>query len=170
MPTNDEVTPATSGELRLTRMRLGFTQQRMAEQLGVSTRTIEEYESGRSAIPLSVTLALQVISMNVALARNDPNATTMETGLLAERIARLRAAEFRGDRINGWAISIGTHALEGEGDVVYSWAVAADSVEEALAIMNSSQPKPKDGFSVVSRLSQFTIAKLGLKKGEACPL
>jgi len=170
MPTNKDATPASPGELRLTRMRLGFTQQRMAEQLGVSTRTIEEYEGGRSAIPLSVTLALQVISMNVALARHDPNATTIETGLLAERIARLRAEEFLGDRVNGWSISMGTHAVEGHGEVTYSWAVAADSAEEALAIMNANQPKPKDGFAILARLSQFTIARLGLKKGDACPL
>ena len=167
---NANVPPPAMGELRLVRTRLGLTQQQMADKLGVSTRAVEEYESGRNATPLSIGLALHIISMEFALTRQNPMLTTEATGRLTDRLAALRTEKFLGDRVNGWAISIGTRNVAGVGEATYSWAVAADQAEDALAIMAKSQPSPTEGFQVLARLSQYTIARLGLKRGEACPL
>jgi transcriptional regulator with XRE-family HTH domain len=165
-----EALPSGADELRAVRMQLGLTQQRMADKLGVSTRAIEEYESGRNAVPLSVRLALHIISMKVALERHDPKLTSEDTGRLAERLADLRTQENLGNKVNGWAISVRSLAGEGHGEMTYSWAVAADKSEDALAIIAAKQPEPKEGFSILARLSKYTVARLGLKEGDACPM
>ena len=38
-------------ELRRLRLRLGLTQEQMAERLGLSERTLRRYETGRKRVP-----------------------------------------------------------------------------------------------------------------------
>jgi transcriptional regulator with XRE-family HTH domain len=160
----------SSGELKMVRGLLGLTQDRLATELGVSKRTVEEYEAGRRSIPAAIRLALHLVTMRIAVERQNAKLTTNETGNLADKLADLRAQEFLGDKVNGWAVSTGAHDVEGHGLTTYSWAVAADDGEAALKIIATRQPKPVGGFKLIARLSQYTIARLGLREGEACPL
>jgi len=88
---------------------------------------------------------------------------------MVDDVARLRTGTFLGDRTNGWAVFVGRHVINGV-EAEYSWAVAADDAPDALKIIAREQPVPKEGFRILARLSQLTIARLGLRIGEACPL
>lgn len=163
--------PVPNGDaLRTARSRLRLTQQQMADQLGISKRAIEEYESGRRPTPELVLQALTDVSMKAALKRRDPHAVSEDVGNLAEGLARLRAMALLGDKTNGWIVFVGQGEVLGA-KADYTWAVAADRWEDALKIIGDRQPKPRTGeFHILGRLSQFTIAQLGLKVGDACPL
>lgn len=164
-----DIPSASAVELRMVRQLLGLTQARIANRLGISTRAIEEYESGRRPTPIYIREALQFVSMEVALERRNPKLTTDKTGQLADALSELRVESYLGDHINGWAISIGSGNVNGQ-MATYAWAVAVDDLQEAITLLAKRTPKPADGFLPIARLSQFTIARLHLRKGEACPL
>jgi hypothetical protein len=108
-------------------------------------------------------------TLKIALRRRDPRIMTDETARLAEDATRMRVEASLGDKTNGWAIFTGTVEVYGLKSA-YLWAVAANDAKEALDIIVDRQPQPAEGFRIVGRLSQYTIARLGLKVGDARPL
>jgi len=52
-------------KIKLERLQLGISQQKMAERLGVTARTIRNYESGETHVPDTVT------KLHNCLKRND---------------------------------------------------------------------------------------------------
>jgi transcriptional regulator with XRE-family HTH domain len=160
---------ADPGELSMVRSLLGLTQQQMAEELGISMRSIQEYEAGRNRTPPFIRQALHLITIKTALKRRNPLLMTETTGRLVDDTARMRARTLLGDKTNGWAVITGRASVNDE-EADYMWAVAADDAEEALEIVSQRQPRPAGGFRIAGRLSQYTIAQLGLRVGDACPL
>lgn len=55
------VTQMTPVELTAERERMGLTQARLAELLGIHARTVSSWEQGRQAIPPFLRLALQAL-------------------------------------------------------------------------------------------------------------
>lgn len=159
----------SSGEFRMVRQLLNDTQETFGKRLGLSKRTIEEYEAGRREIPIYIRDALHLACMKAALERRNPRLATEATGQLAEKLADLRAEVHFGDQVNGWAFAVADRQAEGA-SVTYAWAVAVDDMTAASAVLSRRTPAPPTGFRPLARLSQFTIARLRLREGDACPL
>lgn len=58
----------TKEEVRAARKRLGLTQEAFAQALGVSLRTVEVWEGGRSSPPPYLSLALIVLEQQLGRA------------------------------------------------------------------------------------------------------
>src|SRR5580658_10616468 len=78
---------ADPGELSMVRSLLGLTQQQMAEELGISMRSIQEYEAGRNRTPPFIRQALHLITIKTALKRRNPLLMTETTGRLVDDTA-----------------------------------------------------------------------------------
>lgn len=57
-------------DIRLTRKRLGLTQEELAKRLGVSTRTVQNWENG-GAIPSTTTAKLEAMMAEESRAGDD---------------------------------------------------------------------------------------------------
>jgi DNA-binding XRE family transcriptional regulator len=90
-----------AGELRMVRTLLGLTQKEMAEELDISTRTIEEYESGRKPIPKIMRAALHYVSLVAAVQRGNPRLVTDNTARLADKLATMRGGSIIAAAIQG---------------------------------------------------------------------
>ena len=86
-------------KIKLERLRLGLSQEKMAKRLGVIARTIRNYESGKTHVPDTVT------KLHYCLKRNDMikrmQKTTEET-IAAEqkKLAELQE-KFEEGKLNG---------------------------------------------------------------------
>ena len=81
-------------KLRERRQSLGLTQQRLAEQLGVSRNTVARWERSEMAIPDYLDLALQTLE------RGEPSKPLLEIDLTVESEATERQS-FQGKRRKG---------------------------------------------------------------------
>lgn len=66
------------GELKLFRARLGFTQQKLARELGVSRVSVVRWETGTYKVPYIVKLALQYLEYKL-FGRENPSTLPPET-------------------------------------------------------------------------------------------
>jgi DNA-binding XRE family transcriptional regulator len=62
-------------ELKHTRTRLGFTQQKLARELGVSRVSVVRWETGLYKIPLTVMLALKYLEHKLFQGREHTSIT-----------------------------------------------------------------------------------------------
>ena len=56
----------TPDDFRAWRQRLGLSQSRAAEALGMKIRQIQKYEAGEAAIPRSISLACKAIALGLS--------------------------------------------------------------------------------------------------------
>ena len=61
-PTRDGMTPQ---QFKAWRKRLGLTQARAADAIGMSATQIKNYEAGRATIPLYVELACAALALGI---------------------------------------------------------------------------------------------------------
>lgn len=77
----------TSKELRLKRQAAGFSQKQLAEKLGISRFTINNYEQGRTPVPQN-----KVSIINAALeVKQEPSPFMELASLIDERFKQMEA-------------------------------------------------------------------------------
>jgi y4mF family transcriptional regulator len=85
----DTFSGAVAAEVRARRMRLGLTQQHLADLAGVSERFVRFVEQGKPSVQLdSLTAILETLGLELRLAPRTSQAAHALTGQTGDREAR----------------------------------------------------------------------------------